>query len=195
MKTLFCRLTVLIGIGIPLAAKSDIQLNGPGQSGQTVTYLTATSVPFESQNNEANQVTLPVYKFVLRGLEAQISLPPDQKGTLNLTATVKYDGENNTKESISLKLNSNKNQGALAGKMILANPLEFKGLNGPVNIVVSWVGAGTAKLPAGYFNILGEYQPTPPKPTGLLSGLPALTPNMDPNATVVVTGTAHVSWE
>jgi hypothetical protein len=195
LKTLFYKALVLFGIAAPLTALSDIQLNGPGKSGQTVNYLTANVVPFESQNNPANQVTIPVYKFVFRGLEAQISLPPgDKQQTLNLAATVEYEGVNNSKVSYPLKLNANKN-GSLTGQSLLSTPQEFKGLTGPVNIIISWTGGGKATMPSGYFNILGEYQPAPPKPTGSLLGLPALVATLDRNTPVTVKCTANVIWQ
>jgi hypothetical protein len=195
MKTPFYQLLVLAGISIPLTAFSDIKLNAPGQSGQTVNYLTVNEVPFESHNNAENKVLLPAYKFVLRGIEAQISTADGGKSPLNMEAMVQYEGRPDTKERVDMTLKA-KNGGSntLTGQYILTTPMEFKGLTGPVNIIVSWVGAGNAKKPAGYFNILGEYQPTPPKPTGSLS-LPALVAVLDSNATAKVTGTANVIWE
>ena len=192
MKALLGKLLLGVGFMVPTWVWSDIKLNAPGQSGQLTHYLSVNTVPFESHNNESNFVILPVYKFVFRGVEA--SLTTSGGSNVHLQAMVQYVGQSNTKERIDLDLHKkNGTTNVFSGTTLLNTPIEFRGNSGPVYIAVSWVGSGNVNKPDGFFNILGEYLPTPPKPTGSLSGLPPLVAM--PGETVRVSGTANVQWE
>lgn len=160
-------LAVFVG-GQP--AQADIVLGAPGvQVGTQV----ATKVPFKQSLTLTNS-----YKFVFVGIEAQGNTAgaPGSSGTngnggqFHLSATVS-DNSPAPKEKIGkIDFRDVADYNTCPLKTMLNNPTAvFRATTTPINVTLEWAGQGNAKKPDGIFNILGEYQKSPPVPTGSLN--------------------------
>ena len=168
MKTLSI-LVLLVLLGFQ-RVHADIVLGAPGvQIGSQV----ATKVPFKQSLTLTNS-----YKFVFVGIEAQGNTAgaPGSSGTngnggqFHLSATVS-DNSPAPKEKVGkIEFRDVADFNKCPLQTMLNNPTAvFRATTTPISVVLEWAGQGNAKKPDGIFNILGEYQKSPPVPTGSLN--------------------------
>ncbi len=145
------------------AAKADIVLGAPGvQVGTQV----ATKVPFKQSLTLTNS-----YKFVFVGIEAQGNTAgaPGSSGTngnggqFHLSATVSDNSPGSKEKLGKIEFRDVADYNTCPLKTLLNTPTAvFRATTTPINVTLEWAGQGNAKKPDGIFNILGEYQKSPP---------------------------------
>lgn len=149
----------------------DVALNAPGVP---VGSQSANMVPFR------NTLTLPnCYRFIFSGTEARGTTTgaPGSSGTQGNGGLVLFKAFVSASQSctpttgaIQLTFTDIQTYNVSPLKSITLTPsAAFVSSSSPINVDLVWQGEGNGKKPTGFFNILGEYQKSPPIPTGSLT--------------------------
>ncbi len=126
-----------------------------------------------------DQVLPKVYKFVVTGIEYQLTLP-SAKSVDNLNVKVSVSGT----EKVNLKMGKQGSSGnahvtasmATPVQVLLPTPVEVTAsssatskASGGLTVTVTWDIMGNANGTTGYIRLLGYYQSEPPRPVASLT--------------------------
>lgn len=167
MRTKFVGSLMVMAVWVAPISRADITLGAPGvPAGSQV----ATKVPFKVNMTLANG-----YKFVFSGIEAKGNTAgaPGASGTngnggqFHVSATVSMPNKIKT-DKIEFRDVQDFNTSPWKS-VTLTQDITYRATTTPISIALQWDGQGNAHKPDGIFNILGEYQKSPPIPTGSLT--------------------------